>query len=156
MSIPTGWTVGKIAVEDGSGGAAYNVKAELGSSVYGQIMGGHLMVISSSLVAPFGPTFPVSESRAEPIVLQAGMHRKHIRLKLPEKFKIDEMPIAVNEQMPWGSFSVSYQQKPGELSVEEMVRTDAVTLPAEQYKQVKKFFDQVYGADAQQAVLAKD
>ena len=38
----------------------------------------------------------------------------------------------------------------------EEIRTEGVTLPASRYSEVKKFFDQVYGADNQKVVLVKN
>lgn len=145
-----------IAYDDTSGGRSYNIKAHLESDAYGQKMGGGLLVIGASFMTPFGPTFPVTSSREEAIVLRAGLHRKHIRLKLPEGYKVDELPSPLDEKTPWGQFSVNYKQEQGTLLVEEAVRTEAVTLPPDQYNQVKKFFDDAYGADAQQAVLTKE
>lgn len=145
-----------IAVDDRPASGGYNVTIKLASPVYGQMMGGRLLVIGSSVVAPLTPAFPASASRAAPIVLRAGLHRKHIHIKLPATFKVDEMPVPVNEETPWGKFSYTAQEKPGEVLVEESIRIEAVTLPADQYSLVKKFFDQFEGADQQQAVLVKN
>jgi Domain of Unknown Function with PDB structure (DUF3857)/Transglutaminase-like superfamily len=148
--------VSNMAAEDLSDAGKYSIKAEIESSAYGQVMGGRLLVIGTALVAPRSPSFPAAGSRAEPIVLRSGLHRKHIRLKLPEGYKMDEMPASLDRQTPWARFSITFQQQPGELLIEESVRIEAVTLPAGQYQEVKKFFDLVYGADAQEVVLAKD
>ena len=40
--------------------------------------------------------------------------------------------------------------------MDEELRTEAVTLPASDYSKVKKFFDNVYGASNQNAVLVKN
>jgi hypothetical protein len=92
----------------------------------------------------------------EPIVLRAEDYRKHVHIKLPDGFTVDEMPEPVGQQSPWGQFSLSSEQKPGELVMEEELKTEAVTLPPDQYREVKKFFDQFSGADQQQAVLVKN
>ncbi|MFL6463932.1 MAG: hypothetical protein ACJ73N_05935 [Bryobacteraceae bacterium] len=51
---------------------------------------------------------------------------------------------------------LTFEQKPGELVIEEDLKTEAVTLPPDQYREVKMFFDQFSGADHQQAVLVKN
>jgi len=40
--------------------------------------------------------------------------------------------------------------------MEEELKTEGMTLPAERYGDVKKFFDEFNGADQQQAVLIKN
>jgi hypothetical protein len=146
----------KSVAEQDSGNGRYTITADLESPNFGQSMGGGILVINSSFLTPFSSTFPAASSRMQPILLRAGLHRKHIVLKLPQGFKVDEMPVSVSEAKAWGSFSVTYQQKPGEVLVEETVNVKQSTLPAEQYKKIKNFFDHLNGADEQQAVLMKE
>jgi hypothetical protein len=55
----------------------------------------------------------------------------------------------------FGEFSIQYRQEAGVLYMDEEFKTEATTLAATQYPEVKKFFDTFTGADRQQAVLAK-
>ncbi|MBV9225345.1 MAG: hypothetical protein JOY85_15035 [Acidobacteriaceae bacterium] len=66
------------------------------------------------------------------------------------------MPQPFKQETAWGRFSLTFEQKDGELAVEESLKTEAVTLSPDQYWDVKKFFDQFSGADRQQAVLVKN
>jgi hypothetical protein len=77
-------------------------------------------------------------------------------VKLPPGFSVDEMPSAASAESAFGKFSLTYQQRPGELVLEEEIRVEGVTLPANEYPRVKKFFDDVRGADNQNAVLVKE
>src|SRR5262249_25542197 len=105
---------------------------------------------------PDRPVFTVNGSRTEPIILRAESYRKHIHIKLPDGFTVDELPTAVKKKSEWGGFSLSFEQKAGELVVEEDWKTEASTSPPGEYKEVKQFFDQSGGADQQQAVLVKN
>lgn len=42
------------------------------------------------------------------------------------------------------------------LTMTEELRTEAVTLPPDEFEKVKKFFDNCHGADRQNAVLTKN
>jgi hypothetical protein len=101
------------------------------------------------------PPFPKSEKRVSPIVLRAALYRKTVHVKLPAGFTIDEMPSAAKFDSDFGKFSVSFKQEPGLLTMTEELRTEAVTLPPDQFEKVKKFFDNCHGADRQNAVLVK-
>jgi hypothetical protein len=84
------------------------------------------------------------------------VYRKTVSVKLPEGFTVDEMPSPFHEESDFGKFRIAYRQEAGQLIVEEELRTEAVTLPASDYAKVKKFFDNVYGANSQNAVLVKN
>jgi hypothetical protein len=126
------------------------------SPAYGQSMQGRLLVFNPSVLQPGRQILPANERRAEPIVLRAEEYRKHIRIKLPAGFTVDELPQAVKEQAEWGEFSIHFEQKSGELLMEENLKTQGVTLPAGRYKEIKRFYDRFDGADQQQAVLTKN
>jgi hypothetical protein len=151
-----GVTISKLDSEDKFRENSFGLQVELGSPMYGQLMQGRLLVFNPSVIEPTHPVFPVNNARTEPIILRAENYRKHIHIRLPEGFTVDEMPAPVKQQSPWGQFSLTFEQKAGELVVEEELKTEAATLPPDQYREVKRFFDQFRGADHQQAVLVKN
>lgn len=148
-------SISNVAVDDGFKQNAFTLKLDFASQRYGQLMQQRLLVFSPSVVEPPGPNLSHSSKRTAPIVLKGAVYRKHIRIQLPAGFTVDEMPDAANMQEDFGRFSVTFQQKAGELMVEEELTTEPVTVPAEDYRRVKKFFDQFDGADQQRAVLMK-
>jgi len=148
--------ISQLNSEDQFSQNRFQLNVQLASPQYGQLMQGRLLVFTPSVLEPAHPTFPVNEARTEPIVLRAETLRKHVRIKLPPGFTVDEMPQPFKQETAWGSFSLTFEQKDGELAVEESLKTEAVTLSPDQYWDVKKFFDQFSGADRQQAVLVKN
>jgi hypothetical protein len=66
------------------------------------------------------------------------------------------MPQSLKREEAFAKFSVNYRQENGSLVMDEELRTESVTLPPEEYSHVKKFFDTVFGADAQNAVLVRN
>ncbi len=148
-------SMSKLEVQDAFEENAFRLKLNIAAQGFGQLMQQRLLVFSPAVLEPPGPSFSHNAQRAEPIILRAAMYRKHTRTKLPAGFTVDEMPEAVKMNSDFARFSLTFRQEADELVVEEELTTEGVTLPAEQYAQVKKFFDQVYGADQQQAVLVK-
>ena len=151
-----GVTISKLDSEDQFNENSFRLHVELESPLYGQVMQGQLLVFNPSVIESAHPIFPVNSVRTEPIVLRAESYRKHVHIKLPDGFIVDEMPVPVKQQTPWGQFSLTFEQKGGELVVEEELKTEAATVPPEQYREVKRFFDGFRGADHQQAVLVKN
>ena len=88
--------------------------------------------------------------------MRAGLYRKQVSIRLPEGFSVDEMPEPLKSESGFASFSLTFHREPGRLVMQEELRTEAVTLPAGQYSEVKKFFDTFSGADNQNAVLVKN
>jgi hypothetical protein len=68
---------------------------------------------------------------------------------------IDELPESTQEKSDFASFSLTFKQEPGYITLQEEFVTEPVTLPADRYPAVKKFFDEFAGADQQRAVLIK-
>lgn len=148
--------ISQLDSEDQLSQNRFRLNVQFGSPLYGQLMQGRLLVFNPSILEPTHPMFPVNEARTEPIVLRAEMLRKHVRIKLPPGFTVDEMPQSFRQQAGWGEFSLTFEQKGNELILEEGLKTEAVTLSPDQYRDVKRFFDQFSGADHQQAVLVKN
>lgn len=65
------------------------------------------------------------------------------------------MPSPLSAEASFATFKVAYRQDPGQLVMDEDLRTEAITLPAADYAKAKKFFDEVFGADGQSVVLVK-
>jgi len=151
-----GATITKIEAHDAFEQNSFSSNLDFESLGYGQVMQGRMLVFNPSIVEPSARHFPVEKDRHEPIVLNSRLYRKQVTIDLPEGFKVDEAPSPFEAQTPFAKFALIYRQAPGQLVMEEELRTEAVTLPATDYPQVKKFFDSVLGADNQSAVLVKD
>lgn len=149
-------SISNLEVQDAFEQNAFHIKLDLASQGYGQLMQQRLLVFSPSIVEPLGPKFSRTPKRSEPIMLTAAVYRKHTRIKLPAGFTMDEMPESAKLESDFAKFTLTFRQETDELMVEEELTTEAVTLPAEEYPHVKKFFDQFDGADQQRAVLVKN
>jgi Domain of Unknown Function with PDB structure (DUF3857)/Transglutaminase-like superfamily len=148
--------ISNLNVQDAFEENVFHMKLDLASQGYGQLMQDRLLVFSPSILEPPGPNFSHRLKRTAPIVLRAAMYRKHTRVQLPPGFTVDEMPEAAQMESGFARFSLVFHQEADALVVDEELTTEAVTLPAEEYANVKKFFDRFDGADQQRAVLVKN
>ena len=151
-----GAAISRIEAHDTFEENKFSSSLDFESASYGQIMQNRLLVFNPSVIVPPARHFPVERERNEPIVLNGRLYQKHVSLKLPDGFTVDEMPTPFKAESPFAKFSIAYRQEAGQLIVEEELRTESVTLPASEYVKVKKFFDNVYGANNQSAVLVKN
>jgi hypothetical protein len=119
-------------------------------------MQNRMLVFNPAVTEPTASRFPVVKERLEPILLNGKVYRKHVAMKLPAGFTVDEMPTPFSDKSAFAQFSVSYRQNAGELIMDEELRVDTATVPASEYVRVKKFFDNFFGADAQNVVLVKN
>lgn len=148
-------TISKVDTRDDFAGNKFSLSVDFGSRSYAQLMQGRILVFTPSLVDLITDEFPVNKQRTEPIVLRAKAYQKHVQVKLPTGFTIDEMPQPFKTATDFGQFSVQYRQEAGSIYMDEDFQTQAVTLPPARYADAKKFFDTFTGADRQQAVLVK-
>ena len=148
--------IAKLDARDAFDQNEFTSSLDFESNGYAQLMQGRLLLFNPSVTPVSARHFPTEKERLQPIVLNSRLYRKTVHFKLPDGFSVDEMPSPFHAEAPFAKFSLSFRQEPGTLILEEEVRTEAVTLPASDYAKVKKFFDNVLGANNQNAVLVKN
>jgi hypothetical protein len=151
-----GAAVTKVDVVDSFEKEQFASSLVFDSRRYGQLMQNRLLVINPAIVEPAAVHFPSLKERAEPIILNGKVYRKHVTLNLPPGFTVDELPNPFAAESSFAKFKISYRQEASRLFVDEELQTETVTLPASSYVEVKKFFDTAFGADGQSAVLIKN
>ena len=148
-------TVNKVEAQDAFDEDAFTSRVDFQSQGYGQLMQGRLLVFHPSVTEPSANHFTPAKERRFPVVLNARVYRKQVTVTLPDGFTVDELPSPYQAQTAFAKFNIAFRQQPGKLIVEEELQTEAVTVPASDYAKVKQFFDNVYGANNQSAVLVK-
>jgi hypothetical protein len=151
--------ISNITTEDHFDHNKFDLKVEFNSHSYAQLMQGRLLVFSPAVVAipqSVAPFFPKEEKRVSPLVTRSALYREVVRVKLPAGFTIDEAPSPAKFETDFAKFSLTFKQEPGVLVMIEELRTEAATVPPDQFQKAKRFFDNCHGADRQNAVLAKN
>jgi hypothetical protein len=151
-----GVAIDKLEAHDAFSQDKFSSSLGFQSAGYGQMMQDRLLIFNPSITEPAARHFPAEKERNLPIVLNGRIYRKQVSIKLPEGFTVDEMPSPFRAEAPFAKFNIAFRKEPGQLIVEEELRTEAATLPATDYPKVKKFFDAVFGANNQNAVLVKN
>jgi transglutaminase-like putative cysteine protease len=148
--------IGKIEAHDAFEQNLFTANVDFESAGYAQIMQGRLLIFNPIIIPPAARHFPAEQTRNQPIVLNSRLYRQTVTVKLPDGFSVDEMPEPFHAESAFAKFNISYRKEAGQIIVDEELRTEPVTLPADAYPKVKKFFDDVYGANNRNAVLVKN
>ena len=148
--------VEKIEPRDAFAQDEFKLRVEFASSNYAQLMQGRLLIFKPAVVVPTEEITLHNEKRHAPIVLNAETFRKQIRIKLPSNFSVDELPDGGKLATPFAQFVSTYKVTAGELLVNQELKTEAVTLPATDYPEVRKFFGTVQGMEEQPVVLVRN
>ena len=149
-------TISKLETDDKFDDNKFQYTMEFDSRDYGQLMQDRLLVFGPAVVRPAAPEFAPNAERSEPILLLAKVYRKHVNIQLPTGFSVDEMPQPFKAEADFAKLTLTFKNEGNQLVMDEELRTNAVTLPADQYAKVKKFFDDFQGADSQKMVLVKN
>jgi hypothetical protein len=124
--------------------------------VYGQPMQRRMLVFRPSVLGRFDNFESQSEPRLLPVVLNPQCYHSQVRIKLPVGFQVDEIPDAANISTSFGKFTSTYKVDRAELVFTEDLDVAASTLPAENYAEVKSFFQHVAGAEQAPLLLLKN
>lgn len=99
------------------------------------------------------PLFARAE-RTNPVLFDMKSVREDIvRIKLPEGFRIDELPADTKINNEFGEFSLTYQVSSDAITVQRRLAITSQLIPASQYDEVKKLFDTASTASQTSVVL---
>jgi hypothetical protein len=123
---------------------------------YAQVMQQRLFVFRPSVVERWNGIRIGNDKRVNPMVLEAQCYHQQVHVKFPAIFKVDELPDPATLKTPFGKYSSTYELNGNELLFTQELDVDAATIPADQYEQVKSFFERVAGAEQAPVVLVKN
>jgi hypothetical protein len=122
---------------------------------FGQLMQGRLFVVRPGFLISGGAYSFSSKERSTPIKLEADLRRNSITIKLPDGFKIDEVPEAVQIDSPYGKLDAAWTVKDGAILMQETLEIREMQAPASAYAKVREFFDLVTKAHNAPIILLK-
>jgi len=67
---------------------------------FGQVMQGRLFVVRPGVLTSGGEYNFASKQRTSPVKLEADLRRDSILIKLPDGFKLDELPLPAKIESP--------------------------------------------------------
>jgi hypothetical protein len=151
----TGANVSKVEPADHHAEGKFALDVEFVAQEYAQSMRGQLLVFKPALVPHRFGLDLTEPKRKHPLVLEAEAFSETVRVKLPEGFEVDEMPDAAKLEMPFGTYSASFEVKDGHLIFTRQLEVKATTIPAALYPVVRDFFGRMRGVEVSPVVLAK-
>jgi hypothetical protein len=119
-------------------------------------MQGRLFVVRPGLLSSGGDYLFQSKKRSAPIKLFADLRQDSIRIKLPTGFRMDELPVPLKLESPYGRLEASWTLREGELVMSQTLEIREQVVPAAEYAQVRDFFDRVAGSETAPVVLVKE
>jgi len=156
--LARGTTTAKVSrvqpVDDNVEGR-FGLDVDFSAPSYGQLMQGRLLVFKPAIVSRREALFLTEGTRSQPIVLESHAFTETVRVKLPAGFEVDELPDVVKLETTFGSYKTSYEVKNGELVFSRTLAQRAATIPADQYRAVRSFFEKIRAAEQAPVVLVK-
>jgi transglutaminase-like putative cysteine protease len=129
--------------------------AEYAAEQFGQSMQGRLLVVKPGVLGVgVGYSFPAKERKLA-IVLRAAEWHSTVHLRVPDGFKVDEVPDPVSLGGAYGKYQASWTPGGNEVLFRQSLEVNDITAPAGDYKSVRDFFDRVYGAETAPVVLMR-
>ncbi|HXN49151.1 MAG TPA: hypothetical protein VN893_21035, partial [Bryobacteraceae bacterium] len=129
--------------------------AEYAADQFGQSMQGRLLLVKPGVLAiGSGYSLPAKE-RKLPIVLHAAEWHSVVHLRVPDGFRIDEVPDPVSLASAYGKYQASWTPNGNEVLFRQSLEVNDITAPSADYKAVRDFFDHVNGAESAPVVLMR-
>lgn len=151
----TGAQLVKLTSNDKIATASFDLDVEFSAAHYAQLMQNRLLVFKPAIVGRRGGVFLTEAKREQPVMLDSNAMRETVTFNLPQGFVVDEMPDAVNLEMPFGKYSTKYEVKDNTLVFTRSLVTNRTTVPVDKYNTVKDFFTKIMAAEQSPVVLLK-
>jgi hypothetical protein len=151
----TGAKVSKVDPTDDREAGRFALDVDFAAANYGQLMQGRLLVFKPAIVSRREFLALTGGKRQHPVVLESHAFSETVKVKLPAGFDVDELPDAVKLDASFGTYSAAYEVKDGQLNFTRTFTQRAATVPADQYAQVRSFFERIRAAEQSPVVLAK-
>jgi hypothetical protein len=147
--------ISELKTVDAPRDSSFRLDLQFSSPSFAQMMQGRLMVLRPSVLEPVDPLPFNDAKRKYPAVIAARSWSDTVRVQLPAGFEVDELPDAAKIESPFGTYEAVSKVENGVLTFTRRLVLNPAVVPVEDYAKLKKFADQVGGADQAPLVLAK-
>ncbi len=116
---------------------------------------GDLLLVRPHVVGTVAEPFE-TKPRHYPVNFDSeGTWRETVEIALPKGFVVDDLPDPTTLDTPFASYKSSFAKKDGSLEYTREYVLKAMSLPADQYPELRKFEQQVLADESQSAVLKR-
>lgn len=128
---------------------------EFAADQFAQSMQGRLLVMKPGILVAGGRYFFPAKERKLPIVLHAAEWHDTVRLRVPDGFRVDEVPDPVSLDGAYGRYHATWTPSSNEVLFRQSLEVNDITAPPSEYRAVRDFFERVYGAESAPVVLVR-
>jgi Domain of Unknown Function with PDB structure (DUF3857)/Transglutaminase-like superfamily len=148
-----GATASGIQVTDHDG--EFVLKGQFASPRFAQAPQPTMMIFKAALLGHGEALRLTEKTRKYPVVVNTDALLETVQILLPEGFKVDELPPAVQIDSPFGKYTAKWESQVGAVVFSRSLELQAQSVPADQYGDLKRFLDKVYGSANLPVVLMK-
>ncbi len=141
--------------EDNHLDASFDLQVEFSAPAYGQLMQNRLLIFKPAIVNRSNSIYLTEKSRSHPVSIDSNSFNETAVFDLPEGFKVDEMPDAVDLKTSFGNYQTSYEIKDGKLIFKRSLVTSRIVVPTEKYNIVRDFYSKIRDAEQSPVVLLR-
>lgn len=145
----------RIETPDQASSGPFRLEVEFAAPAYAQSMQGRMLVFRPGVLSQRGVVSLTQPKRRYPIALHARNYSDTFRVEFPPGFKVEELPDSGKLESPYGTFKMTVKSEGGAILVTRSLELKRITVPADNYAQVRKFFSTIAGAESAPVVLAK-
>jgi hypothetical protein len=148
-------TVRTVATEAHPQENRLSVSVDLGAERFAQNMQGRLYVLRPGVLSSGGDYRLPSKPRTAPVKLELDARRDTIRIKIPAGFKVDELPPSMKVESPYGTLQADWAVENGIVVMHQDLQLREKVVNASEYADVRKFFDELAGAESAPVVFVQ-
>jgi transglutaminase-like putative cysteine protease len=141
-----GTTLDSIKTADQPERNSLQLELRLKTDHFAEVMQDRLMVVRPGMLSTAQPYILPSKERNTPIEFDGTLHKDLVIVKIPAGFKLDEMPVPMKIETPYGTLDATWTVMNNELLFQHTIEIRTTTAPATEYPQVREFFDRIGAA----------
>ena len=113
---------------------------------FAEVMQDRLMVVRPGMLSTARAYSLPSKKRSTPIELEGTLHKDLVIVRIPAGFKLDEMPVPMKVETPYGTLDATWTVMNDELLFQHTIEIRNMTAPASEFARVREFFDRIGAA----------
>lgn len=145
----------KTDVVDEQEQGTFAMTAEFVAPGYAQSMRGKLLIFKPAIMSRRNFVPLTQPDRMYPVVLEPQSYDEASDIKIPDNFKVDELPPQVETQTSFGRYAAkcTYDEKTHQVQYRRTLVMSAAEIPASDYTTVRAFYETIRKAEQTPVVL---
>ncbi len=134
---------------------SFDLTVDFAAAAYARAMRDKLLVFKPAIVSRRHHILFDSPDRRHPIRLQPSSFAETADILIPDGFDVDELPPPVDVSADFGHYTAACATEAGKVRYRRSLRVNAATIPAADYKLVRRFYETIRNAEQAPVVLVR-